>query len=230
MSSAAGRGRERVAFDYYPTPAWCVERLLERHGDELLPCWSPDVLEPTVGDGAIVRAVAAWAGRMRNDVDPKWTGVELRRNALFPGTEIEHHFEGVDFRAFDPWYKGAIANGTVYDLAIGNPPFSLAEAIIRHAAVYTERMAMLLRLGFLSSADRVPFWRGIGADPIVRVLPDRPSFDGVGTDSATYAWFIWGAELSGPRIDVLDTTPGTVRAAQKPALPTGIPQIGLFDD
>jgi len=84
------------------------------------------------------------------------------------------------------------------------------------------------RVGFLSSADRVPFWRGPGSDPWIRVLPDRPSFDGLGTDSATYAWFLWGdVDLAGPRVDVLDPTPAEVRAAQKPAPPTGLPQVEL---
>ncbi len=72
---------------------------------------------------------------------------------------------------------------------------------------------------FLGSAERVPFWSGPGGNPTLRILPDRPSLDGDGADSSTYAWFIWGAELSGPRVDVLDPTPATVRAAQEAAPP-----------
>ena len=34
--SAAGRGAARAPFDYYPTPPWVVDRLLDRHGLELL--------------------------------------------------------------------------------------------------------------------------------------------------------------------------------------------------
>lgn len=225
--SATGRGRERVDFDFYPTCPWIVHRLLDRHGDELFPIFRPDVLEPTVGDGAIIRACDEWFMGRKADCEPNWTGVELRRGALIQGmgTVVEHHFEGVDFRGWYPEKHGLAVD--LYDLSIGNPPFSIAESVIRHCLEMSRATAMLLRLGFLSSAERVDFWRGCGADPIVRVLPDRPSFDGLGTDSATYAWFIWGAELSGPRVDVLDTTPASVRNAQKPQLPTGIPQLGL---
>lgn len=219
MSSHTGRGKARVPFDFYPTPPWCVDRLLDRHGYELL--WADmRALEPTVGDGAIVRAVDAWTAREGIVGRSEWTGVELRRGALLDGTELDCHIEGVDFRSWHPWDEP-------FDLSLGNPPFSIAESIIRHAMEFSRVVVMLLRVDFLGSADRVPFWAGPGADPCIRVLPDRPSFDGDGTDSSTYAWFVWGVELSGPRVDVLDTTHRDVRAAQKPAPPTGIPQLGL---
>jgi hypothetical protein len=242
MSSHAGR-KERVSFDFYPTPPWTVHRLLDRHGRELgIEDRHPlRLLEPNVGDGAIVRAVDAWlvthprACGMNGPHD--WTGVELRRGALDLSTDLDVHVEGQDFRTFDPWEAGLLLEaarydleGTVperFDLALGNPPFSIAEAIIRRALEVARAVAMLLRLDFLGSADRVPFWAGAAADPWIRVLPDRPSFDGDGTDSSTYAWFLWNVELSGPRVDVLDPTPASVRSAQKPIPPGGIPQLGF---
>ena len=66
--SATGRGAERRASDYYPTPAWCIWRLLDALS---LPCrctW----LEPAAGDGAIVRAVNA----VVPDLD--WVAVDIR--------------------------------------------------------------------------------------------------------------------------------------------------------
>ena len=67
--SATGRSSVRKDYDNYPTPAWCVRRLLERVD---LPggTW----LEPAAGDGAIVRAVRA----ARHDVD--WIAVEIRED------------------------------------------------------------------------------------------------------------------------------------------------------
>ena len=64
----------RAAYDYYPTPAWCVRRLLEAVD---LPGgrW----LEPAVGDGAIVRSVDA----ARDDV--RWTTIDVR-----PGLGADH--------------------------------------------------------------------------------------------------------------------------------------------
>lgn len=244
--SATGRGKQRVDFDYYPTPPWCVWRLLDRNAEELGLLEAPRLLEPTVGDGAIVRAVDGWIRRETGRAAdlPEWTGVELRRGAVLEETELDHLFDGVDFRAWDPdrysedelpgdgyTVLGDAAAGDLlayFDGAIGNPPYNLAEAMIRHALEMSRWVAMLLRVGFLGSGDRVPFWSGVGRDPWLRVLPDRPSFDGEGTDSATYGWFIWGdVDLRGDRIEVLDETPIEVRRAQLPATPTGLPQLGL---
>ncbi len=114
-----------------------------------------------------------------------------------------------------------------FALALGNPPFSIAEAIIRRALMLAESVAFLLRMDYLGSAARRPLWKGVAADPWLRVIPEHISFDGDGTDSSTYAWFLWNVELSGPRIDVLEETPASVRAAAKPRPPTGIPQLGF---
>lgn len=239
----------RIPFDFYPTPPWLVDRLLDRHASDLgfgRELNAPRLLEPTVGDGAIVRAVDGWIARTPHyEMEHAWTGVELRRDALLPETDLEVHVEGQDFRTWDPWEAGPLrrADSTfrkpppdepfvwedeLFDGGMGNPPFSIAEAIIRRALELSRWTAMLLRVGFLGSEDRLDFWRGPAADPWVRVIPDRPSFDGIGTDSATYAWFVWGdVDLVGPRVDVLDHTPASVRSAYRPALPTGLPQLGL---
>lgn len=212
--SAKGRGRhEGGEFDYYPTPAWCVDRLLDRVGAELFAprddIHRTQALEPTAGDGAIVRAVDDWFGRMRHgEVRPAWTVVEMRENALRAplATFVDAH-EGVDYRTWRPTLR--------FDVSIQNPPYALAEAIIRKALGECRRVAALLRTGFLGSDERTEFWRTVGANPALYVLPDRPSFDGVGSDSATYAWFVWGdPALTG--VHMLDSTPLAVRNAQKP--------------
>lgn len=203
--SAKGRGRhEGGGEDYYPTPAWAVHRLLDDCGDFLLTRDGAPALEPTCGDGAIVRAVHSWPG---HKVSIAWTGVELRTGALAENTQLAHHIEGVDFMSWNP--------STVFDLALGNPPFAIAEKIIRRALDHSHVVAMLLRVSFLGSDERVEFFRGVGADPALRVLPDRPSFDGIGTDASTYAWFVWGhPEIRGVRM--LESTPVAERKAQTP--------------
>ena len=45
--SATNRGAVRNEHDFYPTPAWCVHRLLEA-----VPLPAGRWLEPCVGDGA----------------------------------------------------------------------------------------------------------------------------------------------------------------------------------
>jgi len=77
---------------------------------------------------------------------------------------------------------------------------------------------MLLRLNYLGTTERNDFFRHMMPD--ISVLPERPSFDGKGTDSIEYAWFVWGPEGTRKRrqghIQVLDSTPLEIRKAQKP--------------
>lgn len=65
--SAKNRGARSIPNDFFPTPPWCVRRLLETHVGQLLPigAW----LEPAVGTGAIVEAV--------QEAGLDWTFVDL---------------------------------------------------------------------------------------------------------------------------------------------------------
>jgi len=51
-------------------------------------------------------------------------------------------------------------------------------------------LVFLLRLGFLASFERVALWKDLG-EPDLRILPNRPSYTGGGTDKYDYAWYIW---------------------------------------
>lgn len=239
MSTATNRGGARAELDYYPTPAWCVDRLLEAEIDALLDrrrAGALCILEPTIGDGAILRATNAFVdlrggevvgGRLTRVSEAiRWTGVEIRSGAYAMAGDVpDFHFEGVDFRTWEPFFPGP----GPFDLVIGNPPFVIAESILRRGFRFASRTAMLLRVDFLGSSERIPFYREFGP-PALRVLPDRPSFDGEGTDSSTYAWFLWGDGFA-PGVQILAETPLPVRRAAAAAVraPLGIPgQIGLF--
>lgn len=199
--SATNRGGARSEADYYPTPAWCVDRLLE----ELeLPggLW----LEPGAGEGHIIRAVNAW----RDDV--RWRAIELREACRVP---LERELAMVrvgNFLALPP---------EQCDLVIGNPPFRHAVGFVLKALQCAPLVVMLLRLNFLASAERSELMRERA--PSVYVLPDRPSFIGGGdTDSAEYAWFLWRRAPSAiGTLRVLATTPPSERraAARGPVAP-----------
>lgn len=176
--SSTDRGNQRSPADFYATPAWCVQRLLEV---AQLPggLW----LEPAAGDGAIVRAVT------RRDVS--WHLRELReeeRPALersAPGAKV---FIGDFLEAVE---SGALA-GQRYSVAITNPPFRLAQEFVDACLTCADHVVMLLRLNFLASKAR---WKFMSSHtPDVYVLPSRPSFTGGGTDSIEYAWFVWKRE------------------------------------
>ncbi|MFM2160786.1 MAG: hypothetical protein RLZZ383_298 [Pseudomonadota bacterium] len=142
----------------------------------------------------MVRATAS-----RDDV--RWTLREVRAEAephLSPLPGVDHFSIGDAFS----WEPGPV------DVVMTNPPYKDALAFVTWARTRANVTAMLLRLNFLGTAHRVGFLRA--HPPDVFVLPDRPSFDGVGHDSIEYAWFVWRREAE-PRdrgaLAVLASTP-----------------------
>lgn len=192
--SAKGRKRktgeqaEAPEHEFYPTPAWCVTRLLQ-HVELPGGHW----LEPSAGDGAIIRAVNS----VRDEV---WfDAIELRPEAagILSALVGADQFDTADF------LRGWFGWGYEYAVALGNPPFSLAAPFVLKALEHAEQVVMLLRLNFLgSSNDRRHLFEQAGM-PDVYVLPERPSFTGGGTDACEYAWMRWirgGAQRGEMRI------------------------------
>ena len=115
----------RRAFDFYESPAWFIESLLDAepvHGS---------VLEPCSGDQAIVRALSsARLAVLTNDINP-------RRQA-------DHHLDandGVSWQSFPP-----------VDWVITNPPFSTAFSMLQHAYGHARiGVALYLRISFLET-------------------------------------------------------------------------------
>lgn len=185
--SATGRGAVRVDSDRYMTPVELTDRLIARlvadrwfHTDQRL-----RVLEPHAGHGAFVRSA---------------------RRAL-PAAHITAN-DAID--DVTRWYQAGcdqarvgdfLTMGGRFDLIIGNPPFAVAEAHVRHALSLLDPdggvLAFLLRLGFLESSERIPFWQ---KHPVhcLYVLSERPSFTGGGTDASAYGLFVWQATEAEP--------------------------------
>jgi hypothetical protein len=198
----------RIENDVYPTPAWCVHRLLE---EVRLP--GGHWVEPAAGDGAIFRAVA----EVRNDVF--WSALEIRPEcervlaktaSVVIGNAIMRRW---DFRP-EP-----IA------VVLTNPPYDYAEDFVARALATAPRVAMLLRLDFLGSVRRSRFLRA--TPPDVHPLPNRPSFVHGKTDRYDYAWFVWLPERRRKRgeVSVLATTPKAVRSAEKRRTPQEVPHV-----
>lgn len=184
--SATGRGAERAEADYYPTPAWCVQRLLD-HVELPAGIW----LEPSAGEGHIIRA--AQLSRVW------WIAVEMREECGPPLRAVCDDVVIADFLRWDGVHVPCA-------VALGNPPFSLAQEFVEHALRHAEQVVYLLRLSFLESQKRRAFFGRVGV-PDVFVLPERPSFTGEGTDSCAYAWMRWKADRSQEgRISILYDT------------------------
>jgi hypothetical protein len=147
-------------------------------------------LEPSAGRGAWIRALAQVPTHTTAlDVDPDRVA-ELRGVVADP---VLGDFETHDF-------------GAVFDGIVGNPPFVHAEAHVRRALALRDARgvaAFLLRLAFLESKERIPFWKEHPASKIY-VLSERPSFSGGSTDNAAYGVFVWAKWHRGPtQIEVM---------------------------
>lgn len=197
--SATGRGAKRKSHDFYPTPRYCVDRLLDRC--TLKPgLW----LEPGAGNGAIIRAVNARVDGVR------WVAIEKRASCL---KKLEATGAQVLIRSIErvnnwPTERQSLRGG--YDVAIGNPPYRQAQEFVEICRVVARHTFLLLRINFLGS-ERRQSW--ISQDvPDIYVVPNRPSFSGKGTDATEYAWFHWGEERrTAGCVEILDSTPALER-------------------
>lgn len=207
--SSTGRKNARGGFglDDFPTPRWCVYRLLEAIGDELPSgLWS----EPCAGAGNIIRAVDT----VRSDV--RWLANELNEDygevlsAIPSVLGVTHH----DARQLD-------LPATV-SVAITNPPFDGSEDVLVSLLAPGSLLPILLQRLNWCGGPRAELFRQLR--PSVFPLPNRPSFrettriDKNGktvkssTDSIEYAWFVFDGR---GRFQVLGDTPADVRAAEK---------------
>lgn len=175
MSSTVQQGQAR-GHDVYPTPLWAVHQLLA-YGLTDLPAgyW----LEPCVGDGAIVQAVEQCRPGQQ-----LWHATDIRAESptLAARRGVSIHKHSVQDFLTQPIHH-------TYHVCITNPPFNQAMDFIvkcRQIALHT---IMLLRVGFMTTADRNPYF--VGDMPDLYVLPNRPSFIKGKTDSADYAWYHW---------------------------------------
>lgn len=185
--SATGRSDVRRKDDFYETPEWCVRRLLEA-----CPLPVGRWLEPAVGEGAIVRAVNSLPGLATG---ARWDCLDVRSN---------QHGDVGDFLVL----AESMAKLPRWDVAITNPPYSLAAEFARSMLALAYHVAILTRINFLAAGTRRSFFASCMPD--VYVLPNRPSFtDDRRTDATEYAWLVWGPERSrsAGRVSVLAETP-----------------------
>lgn len=78
----------------------------------------------------------------------------------------------------------------VVDLIVTNPPFSLALEFLDKSIWESKTCIYLLRLNFLGSQKRKPFWQEYPLTHLY-VLSTRPSFHSARSDATEYAWFVW---------------------------------------
>jgi hypothetical protein len=174
----------RDPFDRYWTPVGYTRALLAR-----VPIGGV-VLEPSAGEGAIVRAL----------IDHGRPAVrEILTRDILPGDYVSKVADMTDASAWaeacDPWLPGI-------DWVVMNPPFNHAgrfvELALERAAV---GVAALVRLSFLEPVKAREAALVSRPPDRVIVLP-RVKFRGKGSDSVTCAWCVWGRFVR-PGVDVV---------------------------
>ena len=184
MTMLGESGYERREDDFYRTPAWCTEALLDALPYNLRIRHGQGVWEPAAGDGAI------------RDVLEK-RGFKVRAYDINPRAE---RIEQEDFltRIVPAWYTMIL---------ITNPPYKDAKAFIRQAMIMAEHrpsghrkrrdwphfVAMLLRNEFDSAASRKEFFMDHPYFDTKIILTKRPRWieGSTGSPRHNYAWFIW---------------------------------------
>lgn len=178
---------KRDALDRDYTPRWAA-RLI---ADELVGPQFTSIWDPHAGDGSLLGPFIAssFFTTIASDIDPE---APLLRQG------IEQAYPGMS-------QAEALDAGLDADLILCNPPFKHAQELLE--GLLTQRpnttIMALLRLNFLGSQKRVPFWRD-NPPTHIHVFPKRLSFrqpdhipeecrrEKAGTDSQEYAVFCWG--------------------------------------
>ena len=196
----------RKASDNYPTPEplarWITTEAIRLHPR---PVHELSVFEPGCGDTAPFARAAAGAGAKQvKATDIRSVSEQVRKQRL--GNSLRT-FDYVDFLEAASWRQSRIYHRG-FDIVLTNPPFSLALPFVELCLEMLRPdgvAAFLLRLGFLATLQRKPFFERHPPHEVV-VLQRRPSFTGKGTDATEYGVFFWlGSRLQalagpGPRL------------------------------
>jgi hypothetical protein len=185
--SSTNRGRDRQADDYYRTPEWAIDDFLSafyrrepgafpRIGGKKMfvldPCAGGDADHPTM---PYPTAIHGWG----TDADHTMT-IDIREDspAKVHGDYLTYPVQGL----------------FTFDMIISNPPFTLAQQFIEKALTEVRVggwVVFLLRLNFLGSQKRKPFW-DTHMPNYIFLHSRRLSFrDDNKTDSVEYAHFCW---------------------------------------
>lgn len=180
-------GRFGEAKDIYFTPLPLAKLICEVVREEVIQFPVTRMLEPGCGTGSFLKATkTTWPNVKR-------LGVErvpfIAQEARVKG----HHVIESDF--LKKRFKKE------YDLIIGNPPYSMAREFVEKSLSLLSlfgNAVFLLRLDFLGSKKRLPFWRKTHPQKIF-ALARRPSFSECGgTDRYEYMVCVWGRGFEGP--------------------------------
>lgn len=188
--------------DFYASPPEAAYALLSVEQSYL----PKSLWEPACGDGALVNPLRS-AGY-----------TVIATDLVDRGCPVSD--AGCDFLLFD---LGIDVGGIVT-----NPPFKLAQEFAERALDYAPYVALLLRLAFLESEVRRPFFERHPPAAIhvfSQRLPmmHRHGYDGPrhSNSGMAFAWFVWDAARGGRR-EISWISPADIRRGETLSLPSSV--------
>ena len=191
--------RERVDHDFYATPFWATEALLNAVSVK------GSILEPAAGQGHIAKVLK----ERLPESEVVATDLVEREDRFGVGI-----VPGIDFLALgyqqDLFGNGNFLYGKRFDNVITNPPFSKAIEFVNTALeIANDKVMMFLKIQFLESQERKAFLQNSPLKYIyvfsnrVSVLNNGEETDENGKKWSSlmcFAWFIWEKGYKGEPI------------------------------
>lgn len=175
--SAKNRGVTSRPFDMYYTPESVIDNFLSHYKLR-----QGAILECAAGNGAFIRSIRK-AG-YKNKIYANEIRDSEHSKLIHSGADVVSH---KDFINDDINISDNIS--TIFT----NPPYSIAQEFLEKCFndYPNAEVIMLLRLAFLESVKRQPFWNKYPPNSLY-VLSKRPSFTGNNkTDATAYCWIVW---------------------------------------
>lgn len=171
-----GEHRSRERSQFY-TPEWLARRVAHwaMHGErgKLARMFSPCVLEPAAGRGALITAIMGVAPTthfVAVDIDPE--------NCKALSKLVDGVWCADFLSTWSDRLRAAVNNGG-FDLAIMNPPYERNRDVrfIELALTCSDRVVGIFQSRILHSKGRAKFWRHVNIDRMA-ILSERPHFGG----------------------------------------------------
>ena len=171
-SGGSNRKADPALPDFYPTPSWVTDALLDREK------FTGTIWEPACGNGAIVKQL------------------EKRGHNVYASDLFEYGFgeTGKDFFS----HAGALKRGgLVYDNLITNPPFKMINPWISHSLEHAKhKVAIFARLAILESDKRWQSIFSVAAPNRIWVFSQRITMyphgmQTAGSGTIAFCWLVW---------------------------------------
>lgn len=189
---------ERNAHDFYATPAWAVQLIMDAlYDDGLFPDPGNVGIDPFAGGDKSKDHIMPFPHiikstmrdfQLRNQLPVTPLGIDTFD--IRPESPADH--AGVNFFT-DDFIR--ILNGRAYDFCFTNPPFSswtacFSRLINSHIMVPSGIIGFLGRTNMMASQKRKE-WVLANHPNVEYRLAERPSFTGQGNDWYDYSFFVW---------------------------------------